>query len=354
MSWAEIVGQARVLQQLKRACEQQRLSGSYLFVGPHGVGKFTVALRLAQTLLCETRPAAEFAPCGNCSACAQVLASPEPTHPDLEIVARPADKATIPIDAFIGDREHRSREGLCHRISLSSSRGRGKVAIIDDADEIAQEAANSLLKTLEEPPPQTVIILIASSLQKQLPTIRSRCQVVQFQPLQPAQISSLLLSKGLVEEPALAERLANLCAGSLRTALDLADAALLDYRTEFLTALQDPQWDALALAKNLTRFVETAGKEAPPRRRRMRQIIGVAIAYYRQLARQAAGATLEGDQSLLDAVRQGAQSWTWGPLVAAKCVDACLAADQHVLANANLTTLAECWLDELREAAAGV
>ncbi|MBM3998732.1 MAG: DNA polymerase III subunit delta' [Planctomycetes bacterium] len=359
MSWRDIVGQTRVVDRLRRAFEQGRLTGAYLFVGPHGVGKCTVARKLAQAVLCEGRSDASFEPCGTCPACVQVTARPSPTHPDLEVISRPDDKSNLPIDAFIGDREHRSREGLCHRMALSSTRGRGRIAIIDDADELAEDAANSLLKTLEEPPPRTILILIAGSAHRQLPTIRSRCQIVRFQPLEAADIARLLRmhsesigADGSLSNEAI-ERLASMSAGSLRTAGELADTELLRYRDRFIETLGKPCWDPLATAKDVTQFVESVGKETPPRRRRMRQLVAVAADYYRQLARHMVGASIEGDAGLVAAVRHAATRWNRGPLAAVACIDACILAEQQIAANIHLTTFAECWLDALAEHESG-
>ena len=92
------------------------------------------------------------------------------------------------------------REGLCYDIALKPYSGRRKVAIIDDADYLNKEGANCLLKTLEEPPPKSLLILIGTSEQRQLPTIRSRCQIVRFQPLPEQDVAELLLATGACED----------------------------------------------------------------------------------------------------------------------------------------------------------
>ena len=113
------------------------------------------------------------------------------THPDLEIVSKPADKRDIPLAAFIGEDDRRMKEGLCHRIGLKPFMGGRKVAIIDDADFLNPEGANALLKTLEEPPPRSVLILIGTTADKQLPTIRSRSQIIRFRPLPEDSVARL-------------------------------------------------------------------------------------------------------------------------------------------------------------------
>ncbi len=169
-----------MVEQFRRALARGRLASSFLFAGPEGIGKRTFALKLAQAMLCTTRPEETLDPCGTCPSCVQVAAG---THPDLHLVGKPEDKSFIPLELLIGDREHRRREGLCHNIGLKPYLGGRKIAMIDDADYLNAEGANSLLKTLEEPPPRSVLILIGTSPAKQLPTIRSRCQLIRFRPL---------------------------------------------------------------------------------------------------------------------------------------------------------------------------
>ncbi len=132
-------------------------------------------------MLCKTRRSMPLEPCGRCESCRLFAAG---SHPDLDVVGLPKDKSTLPLELFIGDKEHRNQDGLCHRIAFRPFFGGRKVAIIDDADRFSQESANCLLKTLEEPPPRSLMILIGTSPSKQLPTIRSRSQVVRFQPLE--------------------------------------------------------------------------------------------------------------------------------------------------------------------------
>jgi len=348
MSWNEIIGHEELVERFRRSAARHRLAGTYLFVGPAGIGKRTFALKLAQALLCETVPEEQFEPCGECPGCTQVKAL---THPDLDVVGRPEDKNFIPIETFIGDREHRMREGLCHRISLKPYRGNRRVAIIDDADDLNIEGANCLLKTLEEPPSRAVIVLLATSVQKQLPTIRSRSQIVQFQPLAIPVVARLLVERSLVSDPEKAQQLAELSEGSIQTALDMSDPGLLEYRGQFLEGLTATDGDSVALAKQLNAFVEEAGKEAPPRRRRLRQVIAVAASYYRQIIRCLAGAGPVGDPQLVAAAERGANQWKGDMLAAITCLERCLDADQQVASNAHAVTLVDCFVDDLMESA---
>ena len=343
MSWQGIEGHDANVERFRRILAAGRLASTFLFVGPPGIGKRTFALKLAQALLCEVNADVELNPCGKCPSCQQVAAG---SHPDLELVAKPADKSFIPVETFIGDRDHRMRDGLCHNISLKPYCGGRKIAIIDDADYLNQEGANCLLKTLEEPPPKSVIILIGSSEQTQLPTIRSRCQIVRFRPLQQEVIAALLRSLGEVATDSEAARLAALSHGSLQRAKQFVDAELGDFRGEFLARLAQLPDKAVGLATDVGAFVDAAGKDAPVRRERLKLVIMIAVDYYRALVRRASGLASSSDAGLASAVEAAIRSRSIDVEAVASCVERCLDAQSQVDANANQATLIECWIDD--------
>jgi DNA polymerase-3 subunit delta' len=346
MTWQAIEGHDEVVEHFQRALRRGRLASTFLFVGPPGVGKRLFAEKLAQALLCQQSREHELAPCGGCDACTQVAAR---THPDLLIVEKPSGKSFIPLDAFLGDKEHRMREGLCHDIALKPFMGGRKVAIVDDADYLNEEGANALLKTLEEPPPGSVLILIGTSVDRQLPTIRSRCQVVRFRPLDRESVASILESRGLVADVDQARRLAEFSDGSVEWAVALADEGLWTFRGQLLQALADARFQSVALARATSEFVDAAGKEASPRRARTRQIMAFAADFYRQLLRAQAGLEPTGDEPLVRAVEKAQQSGPGDVETTAACVERTLAALNHIDRNAHQTTLIECWLDDLAQ-----
>ena len=294
--------------------------------------------------MCERAAAESLEPCGKCTSCVQVLSH---THPDMYIVEKPPDKTAIPISAFVGDDTRRMREGLCHDIALKPFMGGRKVAIIDDADALNEESANCLLKTLEEPPPRSLLILIGTSPDKQLPTIRSRSQIVRFRPLERATVAEILVSRGLITDPGEARRLAEFSAGSTQRALKLADDELWKFRERLLAYLSKAHLESEALAGELVVLVESAGKEASPRRERAREVIGFAIDFYRQLLRALCGLEPGGDDSLNAAVSQAAGHWPGDAELAARLLDRSIEALAQIDRNAHLTTLVECWLDDL-------
>ncbi|MBC8356699.1 MAG: DNA polymerase III subunit [Planctomycetes bacterium] len=344
MSWQGVEGHDENVERFRRILASGRLASTFLFVGPPGVGKRTFALKLAQALLCEVVSDVELSPCGSCPSCQQVAAR---SHPDLELVAKPADRSFIPVDVFIGDRDHRRRVGLCHNIALKPFLGGRKIAIIDDADYLNQEGANCLLKTLEEPPPKSVIILIASSEQTQLPTIRSRCQIVRFFPLQEEVVASLLRSSGATETEAEAKQLASLSHGSLQQAKQFLDSELCEFRDEFLARLGQLPEKTVALATDVGVFVDAAGKDAPVRRERLKLVIMIAVDFYRELVRQASGVASASDVTVSTSVETTIRHRSVDVEATACCVERCLDAQAQVDANANQATLIECWIDDL-------
>ena len=270
MSWQGIQGHDDVVERFRRSLARGRLATTFLFVGPPGVGKHAFALKLAQSLLCPVAPPELLGPCGHCPSCTQVAAG---THPDLLHVAKPADKSEIPLALLIGTKERRMEEGLCHDVSLKPFMGGRRVAIIDDADFLNEEGANALLKTLEEPPPHSVMILIGTSIDRQLPTIRSRSQIIRFRPLGDDVLADLLLAQGLAGDAQEAKRLAAYAGGSLARARELADPELWDFRRQLLERLSQPRLESVQLARLAVAFIDEAGKEAPPRRARARQAV---------------------------------------------------------------------------------
>lgn len=344
MSWNEILQHEPLIEAFRCAAARGRLASTFLFVGPPGVGKRTFAQKLAHALLCEGNRASQLEPCGQCWSCVQMMAG---THPDLDVVEKPEGKSSIPLELLIGDREHRNREGLCHRLSLKPLRGRRKIAIVDDADHLNAEGANCLLKVLEEPPPGSIVILIGTSPQRQLPTIRSRSQIVRFATLSRESVAQLLLTHGLVEQPSEAAQLAELSGGSLQRARELAQPEVRQFRQSLLESLADPHSQGVGLAKTVGEFVDAAGKDAAARRARLRHIVGWAADFFQAAMRSAAGAQADGDPVIQNAVEIAVSSASLDAQRAATCLDSCLDALRHIDANANLSTLIDAWIDQL-------
>ena len=343
MSWQGIVGHDANMDQFRRSLEQDRLATTFLFVGPEGIGKRTFALKLAQSMLCSNVDESKLDPCNTCADCQQVVTD---SHPDLQLIAKPEDKAFIPVDVFIGDREHRRRTGLCHFISLTPTGGKRRIAIVDDADWLNQEGANSLLKTLEEPSPGAVIILISTSVQRQLPTIRSRSQVIRFQPLSNADVADCLLRNGQCETEEEAASMAANSAGSLSRAIQFSGESITEIRRALWSELSKPMLNRNGVAKLVNEFVESGGKEAALKRKQLRLVFDSAVDFYRCLSRELAD--LESDEhdvELRSSVAKARNSIS--SEVAVAQIERCLDAIKQVNANANLGMLVDAWVCDL-------
>ena len=280
MPWHSIRGHDRVVDDLRRTLAQGRFPHAFLFAGPEGVGKRSFARKLAQALLCERAREAELDPCEVCPGCLQVKAG---NHPDLLEIERPEDKHELPIRVI---------RDLCLDLGLKPMRGTRRVAIVNDADDLNDEAANAFLKTLEEPPPGAVLILIGTSAEVQLDTIVSRCRVVRFDPLPTAELSALLQERGIAAEPVDADRLAILGEGSVGRAIGLADPDLEHFRRGLIDELADPRgFDPAALAQRIEAFAKAAGKESVDHRGRASLLLGELARFYRGILWETAGLT---------------------------------------------------------------
>jgi DNA polymerase-3 subunit delta' len=334
--WLDVIGHDEVAQRFRRLLAKDRLASTYLFVGPEGVGKRHFAERLAECLLCPRREDSLLARCGECDACRLTLAG---NHPDLELVRRRDDRQELTLDLFIGDRDHRNQEGLCHWLALAPTLGRRRIAIIDEADYFNEESANALLKTLEEPPRRALILLIGTTANRQLPTIRSRCQLVRFRPLAGESVAELLLREGTARDQAHAAKLAERSEGSLARARGIADEGILQFRERLYQWLAAPRLDSVEASRAVREFVEGVGTESRLKRERLRAVLNFAAEYYRSLLRYLAGGELS---------RSSRGDWRDVDLCLRR-LDRCLEGILQLERNANQATLIDCWLDELAQ-----
>ena len=361
MPWDDLLGHVNAIDRFRRSIGRNRLASTYLFVGPPGVGKHTFAIKLAQALLCQANPPEMLEACGNCPSCQQVAAE---THPDLILISKPTDKAFIPVETFIGDREHRRQTGLCHDIGLKPFMGGRKIAIIDDADFLNQESANCLLKTLEEPPPNSLLILIGTSEQRQLSTIVSRSQIVRFSSLEASEVEQLLgrLATDGVETEVPAGELAAASNGSIATAVRLSEIETFEFRQQLLTYLAqlDPAWNEFT--KTITTFVDAAGKDAASKRARLTMVADLAIDFYRNGILAITGQTNPNlDPAMQNAVEQLVAGWggredhdTSAAESLGRCIHRCGDLQQQVAANVNQSVSVDAWLRDLNRLSRGI
>lgn len=320
----DIVGHQQIIDRFARVLAEGRLASTYLFVGPGGVGKRRFARQLAKCLFCSEIQDDQLQSCGQCESCRLMAAG---NHPDLIEVGLIEGKRSLVIDQFLGEKPHRHKEGLCHDIGLKPYLAGRRVAVIDAADTFNAETANALLKTLEEPPPHSLIILVGTSEAKQLPTIRSRSQIVRFAPLESKTVAQLLVEHDMVSDHQLAAKVAELADGSLDQARILADEQLWQVRTKVVRLLEASVIDSVELAKLVHDYSNAAGKQAELRRQALIAVLGIVTRHYRQKTR--------GEPHAPDV-----PSWL------AK-IDRCLDAETHVGRNAHLQNVIQAWADDL-------
>jgi len=243
LSFAGIIGQDKAKKMLRRAVAQDRLAHAFLFKGPMGVGKKTLARTFAAALNCQTPQGAE--PCGHCPSCRKFNAG---SHPDF-IVIEP-EGAAIKINQV--------RE-LKKNLAFPPFEAKIRVALLCEIHTMRREAANSLLKTLEEPPAQTMIVLTADEAGGILPTILSRCQTVPFFPLPQEEVAEILAQEAKIT-PESAATLAAMAEGSLGRARLLLAKDLLGLRREIIDHLLRLQPNTPAAVQALFELAESAAK----------------------------------------------------------------------------------------------
>lgn len=228
-TWDKIIGHAREKAELRAMVAGRHLPHALLFTGAAGIGKRLVAETLAATLLCER---GGDAPCGVCRSCRELAAG---SHPDYYEVAPDFvdDKGALVHPKIIKIDEIRAMNAVASRYSTL---GRGRVILIDEADRMNEPAANSLLKTLEEPAGEVTFILITTSRTALLDTIISRTMPVAFGMLQPEDMTAALTARGIAAAEATA--LATLAGGSIGRALLLHEHGGLAARDSALALLE--------------------------------------------------------------------------------------------------------------------
>ncbi|MFO0597601.1 MAG: DNA polymerase III subunit delta' [Myxococcaceae bacterium] len=241
MPLSSVHGQTAAIEALSAALAKKQVHHAWLFHGPEGVGKELAALSFAQALVCEDQP---YVGCGECLACTRVL---KRNHPDVTWVMPEAEQVERGLAGRSDFTNTPSRDirieqvrTLQERLAFRALESSYKVALLVTAHAMNQNAQNALLKTLEEPPRGTVLILISSAPDKLLPTIRSRCAKAAFGPLPTEfiakKVKELAKKKDAVDD-VLALQIARMASGSLARAMTL-DPAALQQRRELIESFE--------------------------------------------------------------------------------------------------------------------
>jgi DNA polymerase-3 subunit delta' len=220
-TWDSLIGHQRIINALKRAVHDDTPHHAYLFLGPEGIGKGTTARLFARSLVCE---APQVRPCNQCTSCRQAESG---THIDILYEAPEAKGKSIAVAQV--------RE-IQRKLSYRQTGSRFRVVVIDEAGALNADAQNKLLKTLEEPPARTVLVLCSLHAGLLLPTVRSRCQKLSFGPVASEELEGWLVARHNAE-PHRAARAASAARGLPGRALELLDPDLDEARTQRLKTL---------------------------------------------------------------------------------------------------------------------
>ncbi|MBU1349337.1 DNA polymerase III subunit delta' [Patescibacteria group bacterium] len=273
MKLSGVLGQDRAKTKLEAELKASRLAHAYLFVGPEGCGRGTLALALFQAVNCEKQDGDE--PCGECGSCRRALAG---QHEDLMVLAPPKGQASAQIKV------EEVRE-VIRTLSFAPYGGGTRLVLIREAEHLNLTSANVLLKTLEEPPPGNLIVLTVQDAKGILPTLVSRCRRVNLLPLTPSLIAHELEQRGMESEPAALK--AAMSGGSLGRALEMDEARLasdLEKLVSRLTA-QDGAVADWAFAEEMVREFRGATID----REGLVEALDLLAVYFRDQAVSAAG-----------------------------------------------------------------
>ena len=265
MPFADIMGHDRIIEVLRRSLCNGKTAHSYLFEGVPGSGRKKTAMMLIQALFCTALPDDA---CGACPSCRKIESG---NHPDIHHIAPLPDKRDISIDQL--------RE-LQHILSLRPYEAPRKVCIIDPAERMSVNAANSLLKTLEEPPGNALIILLTENAGMLLSTVRSRCQLIRFAPLSPEHIVTLLERNGMASEAA--TLIAPMSGGSLQRALELDNESLVVRREAVLSRVSQ-------LSHNRIATIFDAAEELSGTRDATLELLDMLLSFFRDAVHLGAG-----------------------------------------------------------------
>ena len=297
MPFEEIIGQERIVRVLKSTLSTQTLPHAYLFYGAVGVGRYKTARAVAKAIFCK-RMEADF--CGECLDCQRVE---KESHPDF-IVIRPMTRKGEKegeVDHDLGEIRIDPVRELQRWISIRSFEGDWRVCVLDGAENLNIQAFNALLKTLEEPPEKSLLILISPTRTQLLPTVLSRCHALYFPPL-PGKRLEDILSKQTSEPREDLSLLAALSGGSIGKAIEMDREWIFLRRREWMHRLNDflevrSQDSLLDFADDLARSTE------------LMDVLDLYMSWYRDLmVFQGAGETARLlNQDFIQEVEKGSE-----------------------------------------------
>ncbi len=333
MSFKNILSQDHIVDPFKTVISSGHLSHAYMFTGQKGTGKSLFAREFTKALFCKSNNGDSCDTCNNC------LRIDNNNHPDIHWIA--LDKK----DKFIKIENIRNMQ---HHVRLSPVESEYKVFIIKEADRMNEESANCLLKTLEEPAPNTIIILIANSLASVKDTIKSRCQIIRFKPIPTSVIKEQLMNEFDTEIKE-AEWISRFSCGSLGNAIEFAQDKFYEKNDEIINRISELNLEHnLGFAEEFVESYLSTGDSLEEKRQILKGILNCILQYYRDLlivkirhTRSSAG---EGDLGLFNVGNEDtlqAQSRLLTQEQITNIIDEILQAIKYIDYNLNINLLIE-------------
>jgi len=267
MPFTDILAQDHIIDHFKKAMKADHLSHAYIFTGQSGVGKTLFAKEFIKALFCKND---ENDSCNSCLNCIRIEKN---SHPDVFWTEIEEKAKFIKIENI---------RNLQRSVRLSPLESDYKIFIIKDADRMNEEASNCLLKTLEEPPPNTIIILITNSIATIKETIRSRCQIIRFHPIPTHIIENQLAGKSDADANKVGWA-SRFCNGSLGNALDLLDDNYYDINNDIVTRMTEPDMDNLVFAEEIIDSYLSSEDSLEEKRQTLKRILHCTLQLYRDL-----------------------------------------------------------------------
>lgn len=266
MSFENVFGQDHITKTFKEIIANNCLAHAYIFLGIEGIGKSFFAKQLAKNLNCKN---VDAAPCGSCSSCYKIETG---SSPDIHWISLDEEKKFIGIDQI---------KNLQLFSTLKPVESNYKIFIIDDADKLNEDASNCILKTLEEPPPSTLIIALVNSLDYLPETVISRCQIMRFANLPGDAIKTILRQNHDIDNKIM-EWVVQVSNGSPGCAIKLLEEDLYSKNEILINALSNLQViDNFDLSKIIIEWVMVKEKSSEEKRTYLKYILNLILYYYR-------------------------------------------------------------------------
>ena len=267
MAFSDILAQDHITNHFRKTITSNHLSHAYIFTGQDGIGKTLLAKELSKAILCSEK---EDDSCNSCNNCVRIENS---NHPDVHWIEIEKKAKFLKIDNI---------RDLQHSVKLSPVESNYKIFIIKEADRMNEEASNCLLKTLEEPPASTIIILIANSLTPVKETIKSRCQIIRFHPI-PAHIIEDQLIKRFDADTSKVGWISRFSSGSMGNAFELLEDNFYEKNSDIVNRIGVSGIDNLLLAEEVIDNYLSSSETLEEKRQALRRILNCILQFYRDL-----------------------------------------------------------------------